>query len=241
MNEHKSDTLEQRKKAQQEFLKLKRMQAGVLEETAEQKEIIPMTFSEKIQNFWYHYKMITILTLFLTLAFAICIHQCASKPNYDTEIVLYTNNAYTTEQVDKLTEYMTQFFSDTNGDGEVKIVISDCSYTTDGTYDSTRSNTLATKLNATIASGVETQLYIVDEKYLAQLNNLAKDYGGFLVETVSMPSYITEITDSDGYSFPEGLIIGRRVIKGTVMENNKTAIAAQNEAALVLERIKKYR
>ncbi len=240
MNEHKSDTLEQRKKAQQEFLKLKRMQAGEEVEAEAEKEIVPLTFSEKIKNFWYHYKAPTIIITFLTLAFAICIHQCASKPNYDAEVILYSNNAYSAEQVDLLTDYMTQFFNDTNGDGEVKIVISDCSYTTDGTFDSTRANTLATKLNATIASGFETQLYIVDNKYMEQLNTLAKDYGGFFTDSVEMPALVSEITDSEGYCFPDGLIIGKRLIKGTTMENNKTAIAAQEEASKVLEKIKNY-
>ena len=240
MNEHKSDTLEQRKKAQQEFLKLKRMQAGEVIDNEPQKEVIPLTFSEKIKNFWYHYKAQTIIITFLAIAFAICIQQCASKPNYDAEVILYSNNAYSAEQVDLLTEYMTQFFNDTNGDGKVQIVISDCSYTTDGTFDSTRANTLATKLNATIASGFETQLYIVDSKYMEQLNTLAQDYGGFFIDTVPMPSYVATITDSEGYSFPEGLIIGKRLVIGTTMENNKTAIAAQEEATLVLEKIKNH-
>ncbi len=238
MNEHKSDTLEQRKKAQQEFLKLKRMQAGEELEKEPKKELVPLTFSEKIKNFWYHYKAPTIIFTFLAIALAICIHQCASKPNYDAEVILYSNNAYSAEQVELLTEYMMQYFNDVNGDGQVQIVISDCSYTTDGTFDSTRSNTLATKLNATIASGFETQLYIVDNKYLEQLNTLAKDYGGFFTDSTEMPLAVSEITDSEGYSFPKGLIIGKRVIKGTTMENNKTAIKAQEEATKVLEKIR---
>ena len=240
MNEHKSDTLEQRKKAQQEFLLLKKMQSGEVASEKADETVIPQTFSEKIKNFWYHYKAQTILTVFMGVALAIGIHQCATKPNYDAEIILYSNNVYSAEQVDLLTEYMKQFFNDVNGDGEVLIAISDCSYTTDGTFDSNRSNTLATKLNATIASGVETQLYIVDEKNLKQLNELAKDYGGFFTDSTPMPDAVADIVDADDYRFPEGLIIGKRIINGTTMEDNEKALSASKEASEVLEKIKNY-
>lgn len=238
MNEHKSDTLEQRKKAQQEFLKLKRMQSGEIEPEKADEEVIPLTFNEKIKNFWYHYKTHTILTVFLTVAISLCVHQCATRPHYDAEIILYSNNFYSVDQVNLLTDYMSQFFEDTNGDGEINIVISDCSYTTDGTYDSNRTNTLATKLNATIASGVETQLYIVDEKNLKQLDKLAENYGGFIIDSAPMPQAILEFKDPNGFTFPEGLIIGKRVIKGTTMEDKPAAIQASEYATKVLEKIK---
>lgn len=238
MNEHKSDTLEQRKKAQQDFLLLKKMQSGEISPEEPKEEVIPLTFSEKIKNFWYHYKAHTILTVFFSIAIAIGISQCASKPNYDTEIVLYTNNVYTADQVQLLTEYLTPFFRDINGDGQVLIALSDCSYTTEGTYDSNRSNELASKLNATIATGVETQLYILDDKNLAQLNKLAENYGGFLTDSTPLPDDVAKLTDPNGYKFPEGLIIGKRVLNGTIMENNEKALAASEEATKVIENIK---
>ncbi len=240
MNEHKSDTLEQRKKAQKEFLELKKMQAGEITPEKAPEPELPKTLGGKVKNFWYHYKLQAIIGLFLAAALAICVTQCATKPKYDAEIVLYSRNSYTAQQIDLLTEYMTQFFTDANGDGEVIIAISDCSYTTNGTYDSNHTNTLATKLNATIASGVEAQLYILDTETLAQLNELAEPYGGFLIESAPMPAFVTEITDNQGYKFPEGLIIGRRVLKGTTMEKNKTAIAASENAKAVLENIRQY-
>lgn len=241
MNENKSDTLSQRKKAQEEFLLLKKMQSGEIVPDSTPEHVVPLTFGEKIKNFWYHYKAQTILSLFLATALAICVTQCATKPNYDAEIVLYTNHAYSPEQIDLLTDYMKQFFADTNNDGEIHLVISDCSYTTDGTYDSNRTNTLATKLNATIASGVETQLYIVDEKKLEQLNKLAEKYGGFLIESTPMPEDLTAIVDAQGYTFPKGLIIGKRLLNGTTMENNETAKNASNVASQVIDNIKNYK
>lgn len=238
MNEHKSDTLEQRKKAQKDFLELKKMQSGEITPDAPKSPEKPKTFTEKVKNYWYHFKIQIILLIFLIIALAICVTQCATRDNYDAEIILYTKNSYSAQQVERLTEYLTQFFTDTNGDGKVLIQISDCSYSTEGTYDSNYTNMLATKLNATIASGVETQLYILDAAYLEQLNDLASDYGGFLIDFTLLPDEVKNITDDDGHTFPEGLIIGRRVLKGTVMENKEAAVNASEDAAVVLERIR---
>ena len=101
-----------------------------------------------------------------------------------------------------------------------------------------QTNTYSSKLNATMASGYETQLYILDEKTLEQLNEIAENYGGFLIESTDMPAAVTELQDDQGYKFPEGMIIGRRVLKGTVMENNETAVAASDNAVKVLENIR---
>ncbi len=238
MSDNKSDTLAQRRKAQRDFIELKKMQAGEVLATEEIKEKIPLTFSEKLKNFWYHYKVHTVLSLFAALAIAICISQCATRPDYDAQILLYTRNYFTANQVEVLTDYMEQFFADTNGDGEIKIAISDCSYTTDSTFDSNQTSTYASKLNATIASGFETQLYILDQKTLKQLDEVADDYGGFLIESAELPAAVAELQDDQGFKFPEGMIIGRRVLKGTVMENNQTAVTASNNAVEVLQKVR---
>lgn len=238
MNEQKSDTLEQRKKAQRDFLELKKMQSGEIAAEAVREPEPPKTFSEKVKNFWYHYKAHTILSLFMVTALTIGITQCSTRPDYDAEIVLYTRNFYSAEQVEKLTEFLTPYFDDANGDGEVLIAISDCSYTTDKTFDSNETNNKAAKLNATIASGVEAQLYILDNKTLEQLDELAKNYGGFITDSVPLPDEVAEITDAQGYKIPEGLFIGRRVLKGTSMEKNDTAVAASDYALKVIDKIK---
>ena len=238
MNEHKSDTLEQRKKAQKDFLELKKMQSGEIVVEAKTEPEGPRTFGEWIKNFWYHYKVHTLLTLFLATAIAIGITQCVTRPRYDAEVVLYTRNFYSAEQIELLTEYLTPYFSDTNEDGQVLIAISDCSYTTENTFDSNETNNKASKLNATIASGVEAQLYILDNETLKQLDELAKNYGGFLIDSAPLPQEVNEIKDSQGNKIPENLIIGRRVLKGTVMESNETAINASKSAIEVIEKFK---
>ena len=230
MSENKSDTLKQRKIAQQKFLELKKMQAGQLEPEAPPQEIKPKTFSEKRKNFWYHYKTHTILSLFMAVVLAVGITQCANRTKYDSRIVLYTENIYSNTQIDLLTNYMSKFFDDTNGDGEVNLQIIDCSYSTEGTFDSNYVNTMATKLQATIASEPEIQLFIVDQKRLKQLNEISAEVGDFIIDSAPLPASLNALKTDDGYTFPEWLIIGRRVLKGTILENNKKAISASESS-----------
>ncbi|MBQ6816141.1 MAG: hypothetical protein IJP26_02775 [Clostridia bacterium] len=241
MSENKSDTLKQRKIAQQKFLELKKMQAGQLEPEAPPQEIKPKTFSEKRKNFWYHYKTHTILSLFMAVVLAVGITQCANRTKYDSRIVLYTENIYSNTQIDLLTNYMSKFFDDTNGDGEVNLQIIDCSYSTEGTFDSNYVNTMATKLQATIASEPEIQLFIVDQKRLKQLNEISAEVGDFIIDSAPLPASLNALKTDDGYTFPEGLIIGRRVLKGTILENNKKAISASESSKQILENIKNYK
>lgn len=241
MSENKSDTLKQRKIAQQKFLELKKMQAGQLEPEATPQEIKPKTFSDKRKNFWYHYKAHTFFSLFMAVVLAVGITQCANRTKYDSRIVLYTENIYSNSQIDLLTKYMSEFFADTNGDGEVNLQIIDCSYSTEGTFDTNYVNTMATKLQATIASEPEVQLFIVDQKRLKQLNEISDEVGDFIIDSAPLPVSLNELKTEDGYTFPEGLIIGRRVLKGTVLENNKKAISASESSKQILENIKNYK
>jgi ABC-2 type transport system ATP-binding protein len=97
------------------------------------------------------------------------------------------------------------------------------------------------KLQLILVMSRNAQLYILDEKNLAQLDKLAENYGGFLIDSAPMPSDLTELKDPNGYTFPEGLIIGKRVLNGTTMENNKKALAASQEATKVIENIRNYK
>lgn len=44
-------------------------------------------FAKWFENFWYHYKWHTLVSLFVIFVLAICIAQCSSKPDYDAYFV----------------------------------------------------------------------------------------------------------------------------------------------------------
>lgn len=49
--------------------------------------IVPKRFSEKFENFWYHYKWHTIVAVFVIFVVAICSFQMCSKEKYDSYII----------------------------------------------------------------------------------------------------------------------------------------------------------
>lgn len=83
-----------------------------------------MTFIQKLENFWYHYKWHTILGTFFAVLIAVCAVQCAGRSEPDA-MVMYagriknmiipsSDNREETMEDDVMSE-------DYNGDGEKKV------------------------------------------------------------------------------------------------------------------------
>ncbi len=77
---------------------------------------IQMTFVQKIENYWYHYKWHTIIGVFAFVIALICITQCAKKVEYDAMIMYAGNFKIAEEYREKTLENIMS--EDYNGDGE---------------------------------------------------------------------------------------------------------------------------
>lgn len=77
-----------------------------------------MSFSKKIENFWYHYKLHTILGLSLVFLIAAGIVQCSSRVEYDMSLVYAGSHYLPTE---KAVEALCEIVPDINGDGRVNV------------------------------------------------------------------------------------------------------------------------
>lgn len=80
---------------------------------------------ERTENFWYHYKWHTLVSIGVIFAIVICTFQMCSKESFDTH-VLYAGGYGISRTVEDDTAEYTKFLSslgrvvkDTNGDGEV--------------------------------------------------------------------------------------------------------------------------
>ena len=240
MSEKQNDTLEQRKKAQEEFIKLKKMQSGEMAPEPKPSEVavMPKTFSQKLKNFWYHYKWHTLISLFLCFVLVIGVAQCASREKYDAKVVLYTNNYYYDGHINALGEYMSQYFTDINGDGEVKIQVLDCSYVADGKGDTDYINSLSTRLNSTLSGDGSVQLFIVDQKNYEHLNTVFDSVDEFFVDSAPLPDDVHEFFKEKDLELPKDLIIGRRIVEGTLIEKEKDIEVYTKENTAALNKIK---
>lgn len=239
MENNKSDTLSQRKKAQKEFLELKRMQQGELVPEAAPKEISPKTFKEKMANFWFHYKVHTILLAFAAVVLAFGITQCANKEHYDGRVMLYINRVCSDAEADIYKDYLTPYFTDTNGDGIVNLQIINCAYSTDGNFDMNYTAALSSKLQSVISDQPDVQLFIVDDTKINQLNNISSDFESFFVETIDFPEDIYKIAEEQDFKITNNLKIARRVVSGTMIEKDKNIDSYVKQAQEVLDKLAK--
>lgn len=237
MENNKSDTLSQRKKAQQEFLELKRMQSGELVPETETIEVRPKTFKEKVTNFWFHYKVHTILIAFAAVVLAFGITQCANKEHYDGRVVLYINRVCSDAEADIYKDYLTPYFSDTNGDGIVNLQIINCAYTMEGSFDMNYTSALSSKLQSVISDEPDVQLFIVDDTKINQLNNISSDFDSFFVETIDFPEDIYTIAEEQEFNVTKNLKIARRVVSGTMIEKDENIETYVKQAQDVLDKL----
>ena len=67
-------------------------------------------FKKWLENYWYHYKWFTIITLFFGIALIVCLQQCSAKDEYDM-YTLYAGPCYiggneSAELRDAVNDYM---------------------------------------------------------------------------------------------------------------------------------------
>lgn len=94
-----------------------------------------MTFRKRLQNYWYYYKVHTIIGLLVAALLAILVSQCAHRQSPDYTVVLYMRKELSEDMTDAMAAELEKFGTDRNGDGQVVVEIVNCSYDGDGSQD----------------------------------------------------------------------------------------------------------
>lgn len=235
-----SDTIAQQRKARQDFLELKKMQQGEMDAGPKPSEIAiePKTFSQRIKNYWFHFKWHTLGTVFCFIAFVVLITQCASRTDWDMQVVYFTYTPVLDQQTDLVADYLEGISKDINGDGEVNIKIINCSMPTDST-NVQYSKTILSKLQALIAAEPEALLYITDSEsvHYFEAEALNEFFGS---EQVALNHAFYEDTNSEEFgALPEGLQIACRRVEDTYIEKNKKVGNIYKEAKNILAELEK--
>ncbi len=235
-----SDTLRQRRIAQQEFLKLKKMQQGELDAGAKPSEIAaPLTFGEKLKNIWYHDKFAIIVIGIIIIAIAALITQCATKTKYDTTVVVFTHTMTGDPNCEKIGEYLKPYCTDINGDGEVNINVVNCSI--NGLENSQHSFTNRSKMQSLIATDASALLFITDNDSYEYLMSLSNDIAFFDNEPIKFDDNFYEfcVDESGFYDTPKNLQISCRTVKGTAIENGKNVDVYHKQAQRILSKLQR--
>ncbi len=213
----------------------------------------PKGFKAKIQNFWYHYKYHSIVFLLAVVTLAVSIAQCATKTNYDYKIIVATRSmTLSSIQLDAVQKELKQYGEDLNGDGEVNILLVDC------TMDSNQSDFQTAygkqqKLQVLLMGDPEAMLFLTDKSCLKWINSLNEktqfidnlglpdnDGKGFCVgNTHIIQKPKAEVKAELNLRWPEDLSICCRKIDGTTFEKNEDADQSKREALEFIARIVK--
>ncbi len=121
-----------------------------------------MTFKQWIENYWYHYKWHTIIGLFLVITLAVGVTQCATKPKYDGNCVLYCDRFVNDNTAAALEEQLAKRITDTDGNGTVAFQVYNLSYDSDSTTAGQVTFSNSQKILA-VATTADYVLYVVDE------------------------------------------------------------------------------
>ena len=236
----KNKILEEQRKARKSFLELKQMQEGNLTPEPKPSEVAvaPETFKEKRENFWYHYKLHTLISLFIAIVLAVCITQCATRTKYDFCVIYFSYTPVLDTQTELVADYFEKIGKDLNGDGEVNVQVANLSVnvdTSDVNYRLAQFQSLQAKMTSDDA-----MLYITDEESIKYFDNIGGEAGIFENEPIKFDDeFFKATTDEKLGRLPKDLQITCRRIKNTTLEKSKSAKATYKEAKRIISELEK--
>ena len=229
-----SDTLSQQRKARQDFLELKKMQSEEAAVDDAPKIKTPLTFKEKLQNFWFYYKIHTISIICAVLILIVGVSQCSAKTNWDMRVVYFSYSPILDEQIKPIGTYLEKISKDLNGDGEVNIQMINCSMINNTKYN----QAVLTKVQSMIATEEKAMLFIFDSDSSDYFE--AEALGDFFQTTLTLGDGFYRKTKNVGYDpLPENLQIAVRRVEDTTLEKIKDSGKIHKEALRILEELEK--
>lgn len=245
MADKRNNIVEEQRKARQEFLKLKRMQQEGAMPQEKTEPVAPKTFKEKLAHFWYYYKVQTIFVFFLVVVITFTTVQCVTREKYDITIMYFAFTTAAPAQIEKAEAYFEKFAEDTDGNGEVNVKIINCSFDS-ALSDMNYRHASFSKVQSVIITEESTVVFMIDQAAKEYFEN-ALDYSLFDGDLIKMneefykqTSFEMEINGkTERVTFPEGLMLGLRIIDGTAFEGKEDALAAFETGEKLYNQIKK--
>lgn len=201
-----------------------------------------MTFKQKIENYWYHYKWHTIIIVFFIITGLVCLVQCSTKEQPDDKALLYVNQNLLDNAANDLSDKLGGYIEDYNGNGEVLYRVNNVSYNSNNLAGVNYSVTNSEKLLSALATA-EYVLYIVDEHgydYLSDNSTEVFENYDFCPDKNGTAwnwkgsSLQQGLADS---GLPENLYFCIRKVNGTMVEKNKNVNDLKEKAEKLLQKL----
>lgn len=199
-------------------------------------------FKKKWENYWYYYKIHTIVAIVAIIVLAFLIKQCTDRIEPDMSVTIVTNNVtLSQERIDDIEKMLSKYTSDVNKDGRKYVEVDYINLNQN--QDAQVVYAMQTKLMAQIA-GSNTALYITDDKYFKQLSKQQKLFmdlsdikvsgGGYGVNLSKLPDFKIKSMPDSYYN----MHLSIRSFDGTTLDKSKN-IPSYNNSVKVLEKLLK--
>lgn len=163
------------KKQQQDLIEARRIRATVPVSELEREDdsavrIVPHTFKEKWDNYWYHYKWLTLAIAAIAVLIFSLIWSITHATKYDASLSVVTVFPFETVS-DSLHQKLDPYLEDGNGDGEVNLLLAFYSMPDDSPgADAQAQMAQQMKLVAQLSIG-EDFLFLVDDAGYARVHD----------------------------------------------------------------------
>lgn len=198
-----------------------------------------MDIKKRLSNYWYYYKVHTIVAVFCVIVLAVMLSQCATKERYDYSLTLYMSKPMNEMITSQMAEELEKYGEDLNSDGVVTVEIVNCSY---GDNDNVRMNQIA-KLQTRLTMS-ESILFIVDETCYTSLydmglfekSELLPDKEGYALN-LGESAMNTAIERELGDYMPKDYYLCKRSVAGTSIERQEDAAMYEAQSLALLEKL----
>lgn len=182
-------------------------------------------FHEKWENYWYYYKVHTIVTVCVIIVIMVAVTQCSQHVNPDMKVIITSKTASLTEDdTDAIGNAFAKYTADVNGDGKKKV---ECDFLDlNPKEDVQEQEAMNTRLLAELSDG-STIIYITDDS----MYNLLSKQGAFQdIKQITKSgkseyriplSQIPALANIKGVKVNKGLTLSMRVYHGTNIDTPK--------------------
>lgn len=232
-----NETLAQQRRERAELLKLKQAQSGekVYERGPTLEDSMPKTFWGKLKNFWYHRKWVVVISIILVITIALCVVEYKNTEKYDMEMVAYSFEYVTYEQLVAITEIFEPLCKDIDGDGVKNISPLNYSFTKEATPNQAE-YTMSQSYQTIILGDPEALLFLLNEASYNHLVEINAKKPFFEDEIIRLDEEIYKtVLEKTGLPLPEGLILAYRKVEGTDISRDKISFVCHDAAKDIIE------
>lgn len=236
-----NETLAQQRRERAELLKLKQAKNGeaVYERGPTLEDAMPKTFWGKLKNFWYHRKWVVVISIILVITIALCVVEYKNTEKYDMEMVAYSFEYVTYEQLVAITEIFEPLCKDIDGDGIQNISPLNYSFTKEEKPNQAE-YTMSQSYQSIIQGDPQALLFLLNEASYNHLVEINADKPFFEDEIIRLDEEIyNKVFEKTGRPLPDGLILAYRKVEDTFIAREEISFKCHAAAKDIIEQYNK--